>query len=402
MTLEQNASLQQWREKYRDLNLASLRWLLARPELPGGWLNTKLHSITLRDYDASDGARAPEITYGWIQGRGLEALVNHAAFARESDPNLAAMAEQRARGLYDALAQLYERYGTGYFLYDANLYPTYFDADGQKQTQYSGLNFATFSEVFMLKGLISGAAAYDAPRLQQWCRYLDRVVERIETGRFFQNERQKLTEAALAAEAENYGPRMILTGAAAMLRRLGLKAEFGDRFIDHVLARHTDRGSGLLLDTPGEDLCNPGHAIEFFGFALDFVAADDPRVPRLLDGLLRHCDAGFHGPGVAIAISVSSGDVLEPFFPWWTLPETIRASALAYEKSGDPRFLDVWERADTAFWTGYLHPDMPVAVQNRDWTGPVDRVPATPDLDPLYHTALSLLGAIGAVDRLSR
>lgn len=402
MAREHDGRLQQWRDKYRDLNLASLQWLLQRPALPGGWLNTKVHSITLQDYDASDGARGPDITYGWIQGRGLEALVNHAAFARESDPDLAATAEEKARDLYEALAQLYERYGTGYFLYDANLDPTYFDADGQKQIQYSGADFGTFSEVFMLKGLISGAAAYNAPRLQQWCRYLDRVVDRIENGRFLQNERQKLSEAALAAETENYGPRMILTGAAAMLRRLGLKADFGDRFIDHVLTRHTDRRSGLLLDTPAGDLCNPGHAIEFFGFALEFVAADDPRLPRLLDGLIRHCEAGFHGPGVAIAISAGNGDVLEPFFPWWTLPETIRAAALAYEKSGDPRFLAYWERADAAFWANYLHPDVPVAVQNRDWTGPVDRVPATPDLDPLYHTAMSLLGAIGAVDRLSR
>lgn len=399
---EQEAWLGAWRKKYRDLNLSGLHWLLDRPEIAGGWLNTKQHSLTLRDYDEADGPRSPRFLYGWIQGRGLEALVTHAAFVRESDPALAAVAEVRARTLYRALTALYERHGTGYFLYDADLNPIYLDPVGQPHRQESGLAFATYSQVFMLKGLIAAADAFDKPYLPRWRDDLHTLVGRIETGRFLQNERQRLSKEALAAEDENYGPRMILLGAAAMLRQLGLGAAFGDRLITQVLERHRDARSGLLCDVPGGDLCNPGHAIEFFGFALDFIAPGDPRLPQLLQGLLDHCRAGFHGPGVAIAVSVNDGTVLEPYFPWWTLPETIRATALAYERSGDERFLHYWERADTAFWDNYLHPNAPIAYQNRDWAGPVDRVPATPDLDPLYHTALSLLGAIRVMDRLSR
>src|SRR3546814_3545650 len=63
--------------------------------------------------------------------------------------------------------------------------------------------------------------------------------------------------------------------------------------------------------------------------------------------LFRSCEAGFHGPGVGIAVSVTTGAVLEPHFPWWTLPETIRATALAYERSGDARFIEFWHRADS-------------------------------------------------------
>lgn len=401
MTPDLDARLAGWRQKYQELNIAALSWLLGRPDLAGGWLNTKTHSITLRDYDDSDGARSPHFTYGWIQGRGLEALVTHAAAIRNSEPALAAAAEERVKALYRALVTLFDRFGDSFFLYDADCNPIYLD-EGQPRPQGTGLPFGTYSQAFMLKGLIAAAEVFDRDRLAKWRALLDELVARIETGKFLQNERQLLSAEALAREAESYGPRMILLGAAAMLRRRGHEASFGDRFIDHVLERHLDPCTGLLRDTPGGDLCNPGHAIEFFGFALDFIGADDQRVPLLLEGLLAHCRAGFQGPGVAIAVSVNTGAVIEPFFPWWTLPETIRATALAYEKTGDSRFLEYWDRAHAAFWANYLHKDLPVAVQNRDWTAPVDRVPATPDLDPLYHTGLSLLGAIEAVERLSR
>ncbi len=402
MAPEVDARLSEWRDRYQAFNVAGLRWLLARPQLAGGWLNTKLHSITLRDYDDTDGSRSPRFIYGWIQGRGLEALVTHAQAIRAIEPALAAAALERARTLYDALSALYVRYGSGYFLYDLDLNPIYLSASGEPQLQATGLELSTYAQVFMLKGLIVAATVFDTSAVSTWQRQLDQVVERIEAGRFLQNERQAHSADALAAEPENYGPRMIMLGAAAMLREHGLEAGFGDRFLAQVLARHRDGTSLLLRDEPGGDLCNPGHAIEFFGFALAYLPTDDLRQAEVLDALVAHCEAGFRGPGVAIAVSINDGTVLVPHFPWWTLPETIRSVALAYERTGDDRFLDYWERADTAFWSNYVHSNAPVAYQNRDWTAPVDRVPATPDLDPLYHTGLSLLGAIRAVDRLSR
>ncbi|MCR6673567.1 AGE family epimerase/isomerase [Devosia ginsengisoli] len=399
-----DSQLRDWRSKYVALNQASLQWLLDRPTLPGGWLNTKVNSLTLADYGRDDGLRAPQYTYGWIQGRGLEALVTHAGYLQAEAPDLAARAMNGARSLYENLAALYAEYGNGYFLYDGDRIPIHMDSAGQAHRQLPGAGFATYSQAFMLKGLIAAAQGFDTPREAAWRGHMQTLIADLENGHFIQNERQPLDAAALSGERENYGPRMILLGAAALLRERGHEADaaFGHRFIDHVLNRHMNAKTHLLRDEPDGDLCNPGHAIEFFGFALGFVAADDPRIPQLLQGLLACCEAGFHGPGVAIAVSVKTGAVLEPHFPWWTLPETIRATALAYERSGDERFIEFWRRADTAFWQNYLRSDAPIAFQNRDWTGPVDRVPATSDLDPLYHTGLSLLGAIRVVDRLTR
>ena len=46
---------------------------------------------------------------------------------------------------------------------------------------------------------------------------------------------------------------MILLGAAGLLAKIGRRdaAAFGDRFIEHVLDRHYDGRTGLLLNVPG-------------------------------------------------------------------------------------------------------------------------------------------------------
>ncbi len=89
------------------------------------------------------------------------------------------------------------------------------------------------------------------------------------------DERRPLSDEILLVQAEDFGPRMILLGAAGMLKRLGHQAHFAyaDRFIAHVMDRHYDEAAGLLRNVPGEDQCNVGHGIEFVGFALDYLGA---------------------------------------------------------------------------------------------------------------------------------
>ena len=80
-----------------------------------------------------------------------------------------------------------------------------------------------------------------------------------------------------------------------------------------------------------------------------------------------------------------------------TRTHTHRAAALLWTRTRDPRTLAVWKAADAAFFGSYWRGEPPIAYQTRDDGGPMDFVPATPDLDPGYHTGLSLLGAIEAV-----
>ena len=121
--------------RYDAANAAALRWMLARPPLHGAFLDTKLNPITLRDYTDADGWRGPGWLYGWIQGRGLEALAAFAAYFEDCDAALAKALDARAAALHRALDALVARHGHAYFCYDPSLRPAYPDAAGDAMPQ---------------------------------------------------------------------------------------------------------------------------------------------------------------------------------------------------------------------------------------------------------------------------
>ena len=126
-----DAFIAEARAAYIDANAATLRWMLARPALKGAFLDTKVNSLTLADYGATDGRRGPDFTYGWIQGRGLEAMVTHAGFFAGLDDALSAALDARARTLFAQLEEMQHRAGHAYFCYDADLEPVWFDDGGK-------------------------------------------------------------------------------------------------------------------------------------------------------------------------------------------------------------------------------------------------------------------------------
>ena len=389
------------REAYVAANAGTLRWMLARPALHGVYLNTKLNSITLADYGDADGFRGPAYTYGWIQGRGLEALVRHAEFFAPRDPALAAELDARGRALYGALAELRQHDGHAYFCYDAEMEPVRFVA-GRPVPQARSAEVFTYSDAFVAKGLVAGASRYAPQDLEQRLADLDEVIASIEAGRFQIDEAVPLSAGTARNQPADFGPRMILLGAAELLAQLGRteRMDFAYRFIDHILARHLDRTSNLVANVPGEDACNVSHAIEFVGFTIAWLGADaDPSLAATLEKILvASFERGFVGPGVALSVSIRSGAVISPLCPWWSLPETIRSAALCHACSRGDATLRIWQQAHEAFFSRYWRGQPAIAYQTMDKSGPVDFVPATPDLDPGYHTGLSLLGAIDAFD----
>ncbi len=399
--MEDNAFFVRARDAYVDVNARTLRWMLARPRRHGAFVDTKVNSVTLRDYGPQDGWRGPDVTFGWIQGRALEAIATHAAFFEREDPALSAELDAAGRTLYAALADLFAAHGHGYFAYDGALRPVWPDAQGELRPQGPARDLFTFSDTFVLKGLVAAATRYAPADVDVHVASLLRVVAAIEEGRFVSDERQALDDAARAGIRDEYGPRMILLGAASMLRALGQQeaAAFGRRFIDHVLDRHRTAG-GALADVPGEDVSNPGHAMEFVGFGLEWLEGTDDAatVAALRDVFLASARIGFHGPGIAAKVVLSTGEPIVPLCPWWSLPETIRAAALLFDRTADPAILAVWKRAHELFFAHYWRGEPPLAYQTVGAQGPVDAVPATPDLDPGYHTGLSLLAAIRLVD----
>lgn len=392
------------RATYAQQNARALRWMLDRPRLPGGFLNTKLSSITLEDYGDADGLRGPDYLYGWIQGRGLEAVACHAEFFETEDPALARRLDEAGRELYRAMTALQADTGHVYFCYDRFGTPIVVDAAGHPP-QDAAQDIFTYSDAFAAKGLVAAAVRYAPDALRSHLNYLAAVIAAIEEGRFQIDERTRLCEEALANQPRDFGPRMILLGAAPLLARIGRKDEAGYafNFIADVLADHHDLRSGLLANVPGEDACNVGHAIELVGFALEFLTPGE--APQLVDRLgsilLAAFDAGLSGPGIALSVSLASGQKLSPYQPWWSLPETIRAAALAYAHTRSEQALAIWRQAHNAFFRHYWREDPPIAFQTLTADGPVDYVPATPDLDPGYHTGLSLLSAVRALDMVA-
>lgn len=392
-------------QRYEDANAAALLWL-ARRKVPGsGFLDTKMHSITLRDYGPADGWRGPDFTYGWIQGRGLEALSTFAGALYEPRPDLSAVLTERARPLFEAVAGLVERTGHLYFCHDGRLRPVYPGSDDSPLFQDTPADIYTYADAFAAKGLLAFTARYRPQDTRQHLDHLARTIAAIEDGRFQIDERRRLCEEALAEQPDDLGPRMILLGAAGLAAKVGgpQASSYAGRFIDHVLSRHLDGATSLLRNEPGGDVCNVGHGIEFVGFVLEYLGDDiDRDVLRTLERILiASFSAGFRGPGLVLSVSVSTGAVLNPNCPWWSLPETIRAASLVHRQNRSEKSLAIWQQSDAAFFGRYWRGEPPIAYQTMTEDGPVDVVPATPDLDPCYHTGLSLLAAGRAAGALA-
>ena len=387
-------------ERYENCNERALRWMLARAPLQNGYLNTKMNSITLEDYTNSDGMRGPKYTYGWIQGRGLEAIASHAVYYSDRDTALSAALDIVGKRLYKLLTELQVGDGHVYFCYDANMVPVRQTEGGVIVPQHRLEDVYTYSDAFAAKGLVAAAARYAPEDLPTHLIYLSRVVQAISGGRFQMAEKVALGLDSISGQPNDYGPRMILLGACGMLERIGQPnhATFGREFIEHTLKHHYDEESGLLKNIPGCDACNLGHGIELVGFALDYdaLASDRALTEQLVEILISSFNAGFSEPGIPLSVSARTSIALNSYCPWWSLPETIRAAALASSITDDPKILEIWAKAHNAFFDYYWRNEVPISYQTRDANGPVDFVPATPDLDPGYHTGLSFLAAINA------
>ena len=188
--------------RYEACNQAAIRWLIDRPN-QNGFLNTKVNSITGVDYDTSSGLRGPQFTYGWIQGRGLEALVTFADFYHDLDPALSQRISKRAEQLFQRLRELYLRDGHSYFLYDEELKPVIPSDDGLA-SQTTDIPIFTYSDAFIAKGLVAAACRFDLENVGPFLDYLHNVIAAIEDGRFQMEEKRALSLENAKAEPNDF------------------------------------------------------------------------------------------------------------------------------------------------------------------------------------------------------
>ena len=220
------------------------------------------------------------------------------------------------------------------------------------------------------------------------------------------------------------GPFMIALGGIAFASELTGDEEFldyGKKFIGRLLTLHTvykeDKVQFFEAVTPENtpyidnngQLCDPGHALEFVGLSMKFLL--------VLEKFNRSCDQEFldkcrkvypaffashyaigrqlPAGGIIKSCDLLSGRVINSDMPWWSLPETIRAAALLEKFCNMDNTQIIQECADS-FRDYFVNPGQHYfAYQTCDKSGnPVRVIPAVPDLDPGYHTNLSLIDVL--------
>ncbi len=416
---------------------------------PGyGFIDTKLSLVTGRDFDAGDPIRGRGTIYGWIQGRGLEALAGHDEWVRRQQFLPAAVRESFHERILRVLARAVEKTeairarneGHLFFMMSPEGKPLRLDERGAPQPFDPPGGATNMSDLFYAKGLAAAGRSLGRRDLvREAAETFGRICEDIRAGRMYSDQQPLDPRNPARPEPGRFGNggRMIAIGAAAVFVEVagdGGWAETGFEFVDHMLGRHSNPADpsacafGLPFDMwefvddagrpwvkDGRLLSDPGHATEFVGLALKLVRSAEKagRLPEkgrgraefyrkvLPEILKRNFENGFssRGFGIVKSFDLISRRPINPQMPWWNLPETMRAA------------LEVWAETDgetkeeaaliaakswNAFAKNYVRKELNLmAVQTLEEDGSVvDVIPATPDADPGYHTGLSLLDCL--------
>ncbi len=416
--------------------LCSLRFILDRQHSSSSFLDTKVNLATGEDFPASDPVRGPNTIYSWIQGRGLEALTEHARWL-EHEPSvgdeLRAEFLEKIRAVIPYVVASMEAArarngGRLPFMMSREGAPLEVNEKGDVEPSPMTHSHHSIADLFYARGLAAAAAFLgDKALVCQAEQLLASVVADIRAGTFC------LGQVALdpgnpvqnVAGRFTHAGRMIGIGAATLFYRCTGDSRYdalGHEFIGHILDRHTQAGEGRFepgefwefIDAEGQPYerdgkvwSDPGHATEFAGLAFMHRRAtgaveDEAVAVRLREVLRRNFANGFTGLGIVKAFDLNSRRALNTDMPWWSLPETMRAAALGASEAltrgeGECAELEsIFGHCWNAFSSHYVRRDRGLmAVQCLDKRGALaTAIPATPDADPGYHTGLSLIGCL--------
>ena len=150
-------------EDYEAIGITTMREIVARYERTSDYpfVDTKLSLLNGEDFADADSVRGKGAIYGWIQGRGLEALAGHARWLRErgGEDGLVARMEKMMREVLDSLQRLRER-NAGHlcFLMEPDGCPFTLDAAGKATPLAVGaVHPYGFSDLFCSKGMFAAA-----------------------------------------------------------------------------------------------------------------------------------------------------------------------------------------------------------------------------------------------------
>ncbi len=405
------------------------------------FIDTKLSTLTGKDFaeeETETDFKSRSAVFGWIQGRGLEALAGHAAFLSDN-PELSQRCDRMLSAVSAQIAALGKKEnGRFMFLSAPDGLPFRCGPDGKRE-YFSAWDIPPgFADIFTGKGLAAAGTRLKKPELADLgISTLNNTFQALKFGTFASDQISfdPKNPVRPAVNRQAQGPWMIMLGGFALFCELFPETwewrESGYECLSRLLERHTaQKDSGPLkrydffefIDNDnkpcvdsGEILQDPGHALEFTGLAARFLLKAGSKLayhPGRRD-FINNCKAilpeiflsafrnGFRkdAGGICKTFDLVSRKPVNDDMPWWPLPEAMRAAALLLLLCPDyPRRAEIAETAQTcarAFFVGFRSNVPGLFIQTRAADGrPSTAIPATPDADPGYHTGLSLIDLI--------
>lgn len=406
------------------INLSFCQLLTRVSNLDYPFIDSKFDIVTERDFGPEDEYfRRKDCIYTWIQGRGLESFAGHAAWYRgNGDYDL-------AESTGDMLCRVATKLESCRIAAGGRL-PFAFRPDGSA-VWLQEPSAANFSDLFYSKGLFAtGTLLRHVPWQKEGEEQFRRVLAAIRN-REFRTDQHAFDEKNPVSHIPGkypQGPRMIALGGLALFAKARPAEAFwldtAAEFIHYILDHHINTGQipGLqkydfveALDEQqqpwrdGENLlCDPGHALEFIGLATKclLIMQEQQRNQSLLQrcrelfpGLFLHLFRLGFAPagGIVKSYDLMSRKPVNDDMPWWSLPESMRAAAelLVFCPGADSAaILECYYQAAEALFYGYLQ-NCSFACQTLDASGRISNaIPAVPDVDPGYHTNLSLIDVL--------
>jgi mannose/cellobiose epimerase-like protein (N-acyl-D-glucosamine 2-epimerase family) len=418
------------------------------PEYP--YIDMKIDVLTGKDFAVTDIYGGPQSVYGWIQGRGLEAVVAHCQWLR-THPHLAQGSDLLPRlesvitHVLAALRRIRDKNnGHIFFLMHPDGKPFTIDTTGTAiPIRWSDQIYA-YSDLFCAKGMYAAARYLQRQDVEaEALEYCEAVNRAILENRFAVMERAVDPESGPQPPPtgqQQQGPYMIQLGTAALIVSSSGAPDWiekGLQLLEHVISTHVNLNNkapfllpadfwevataeGLPYEENGVILSNPGHCIECTGLGLRFTHAakrsgactpvQQRRIKDLEDILPQILVRNFHNGfdhemgGLHEFIDLNTRKPQIARMPWWSLPETIRAAAFAAQVAAaselKEEILRILSAAHNAFVQHYVRKDLfLMAYRVRSAAGePIDDLLSTADADPGYHTGASILDFLSWVE----
>ncbi len=409
------------------------RW---QRDIDYGWIDTKINLITGCDYPQSDILKGKDTVYGWIQGRGIEAMTRHAIWLENNSTEVDI--DKLKTVIRTVLLNLNKarEINAGHLHFFMDTDGKALEVNTKFERNYlcsTDTKFHNYTDLFCSKGMLAAAKYLGITELRQdAAKYCIEVEKSIWQGDFVSDQfsfRGKISSSGRVLNST--GPYMLMLSTACML--LDEDAEMATnmalKLMNRILSLHINTDDSWNfgerydcvenIDPDGKPVVNngvietdPGHSLEFTGLALKFIYESrgyrlnnrlrkklDLLVEPLISILFKSFENGYieSVQGICKSFDLVSRSVLDSDMPWWSLPETMRAAmygaSLAEDGFQRQQTLEVFHKCHNAFVENYLRPDIGyMSIQTRGSDGKVKAtIPATPDADPGYHTGISLI-----------